>query len=133
MIILDTHVLLWMDCNDDALGLASRSLIETAWRKGRVGVSAISFWEVAQLAEKGRISLPVSPEIWRADWLESGLIEIPIDGRIAISSTQLDLPHRDPADRLITATAIQQQAQLITADQKILDWDHALSRQDARR
>jgi PIN domain nuclease of toxin-antitoxin system len=132
MIVLDTHVLLWMDGNNPALGTASRQIIETAWRQGQVAVSAISFWEVAQLAQRGRISLPLSLEIWRTDWLQAGLLEIPVDGRIALLSTQLDLPHRDPADRMIAATATQRHAQLLTADQKILGWENALPRQDAR-
>lgn len=132
MIVLDTHVLLWMDGNDEALGAASRQLIDTAWQQGQVAVSAITFWEVAQLAQRGRISLPLSIEIWRADWLQAGLLEIPVDGRITLHSTQLDLPYRDPADRMIVATATQRHAQLLTADQKILGWGNSLPRQDAR-
>ena len=130
--ILDTHTLLWMDRNDPALGPEARRQIETAWRAGTVMVSAISFWEAAMLAERGRIVLPVPAERWRADWLQAGLVEIPLDGRIALLSCQLENFHRDPADRFIVATALDRNVPLMTADQKILEWDGRLGRVDAR-
>ena len=80
MIFLDTHALLWMDRNDASLGAQSRRLIEDAWRTDTVAVSAISFWEAAMLAQRGRIVLPVAVETWRADLLHAGIREIPIDG-----------------------------------------------------
>lgn len=132
MIVLDTHALLWMDRNDTSLGSQSRRLIEDAWRTDTVAVSAISFWEAAMLAQRGRIVLPVAVDIWRADLLQAGVREIPIDGRIALlATTFLDL-HRDPADRFIVATAMHLGAQLVTADSKILEWQADLTRQDAR-
>lgn len=132
MILLDTHSLIWMDQDNPALGAMSRRLIETAWREGRVAVSAISFWESAVLVQRARISLPVAVETWRSDLLEAGVKEIPLDGRTMVRSTQLQGLHGDPADRFIVATALQHSATLITADTKILDWDHECSRQDAR-
>ena len=131
--ILDTHTLLWLDRNDPALGPDAHRQIETAWRAGTVAVSAISFWEAALLAERGRIVLPVPAGRWRADWLQAGLVEIPLDGRIALLSCQLENFHRDPADRFIVATALDRNVPLMTADQKILDWDGKLDRLDARR
>lgn len=67
--ILDTHALLWMDRNDPALGLRARRQIEAEWRSGQLAVSAISFWEAAMLAERGRITLPMSAALWREDWI----------------------------------------------------------------
>ncbi len=130
--ILDTHTLLWMDRDDPVLGAQARRQIEIAWRAGAVAVSAISFWEVAMLAERGRVVLPVPVDRWRADWLQAGLVEIPLDGRIALLSCQLENFHRDPADRFIVATAIDRKAPIMTADQKILDWQGTLERLDAR-
>ncbi len=130
--ILDTHTLLWMDRDDPYLGPKARRRIETAWRTGTVAASAISFWEVAMLAERGRIVLPVPAERWRADWLQAGLIEIPLDGRIALLSCQLADFHRDPADRFVVATALDRNLPLVTADQKILEWPGKLDRLDAR-
>lgn len=132
MIILDTHALLWMDRNDASLGSQSRRLIEDAWRKDTVAVSAISFWEAAMLAQRGRIVLPVAVETWRADLLQAGIHEISINGRIALLATSFHDLHRDPADRFIAATAMHHGAILITADSKILGWQAGLSSQDAR-
>ena len=80
MILLDTHVLLWLDREDPALGASSREPIRTAWEKGSVAVCAISFWEVAMLAARGRIDLRQSPRVgegigcapvlWRSPWME---------------------------------------------------------------
>lgn len=132
MIVLDTHALLWMDRNDASLGSQSRRLIEDAWRTDTVAVSAISFWEVAMLAQRGRIVLPVTVETWRADLLQAGVREISINGRIAVLSTSFHDLHRDPADRFIVATAMQHGALLVTADSKILGWQAGLTRQDAK-
>lgn len=129
--ILDTHALLWMDRNDPALGQEARQEIDAAWRTGQLAVSAISFWEAAMLAERGRIVLPMPVTLWREDWIRAGLTEIPVDGRIALLATQLENLHRDPADRFIMATAIDRNATLMTADRLILEWPGSLSRMPA--
>lgn len=131
MIVLDTHALLWMDRNDQTLGPQTRDLIENTWRSDVVAVSAISFWETALLADRGRIVLPVPAEAWRLDLLQAGLREIAVDGRVALLATRLEGLHRDPADRFIVATSLQLGATLVTADRQILGWDGALPRQDA--
>jgi PIN domain nuclease of toxin-antitoxin system len=131
-VILDTHVLLWLDRNDAAIGPQTRSKVEIAWRAGALAVSAITFWEAAMLAERGRITLPVTPERWRMDWLDAGLTEIPIDGHVALLACRLDDFHRDPADRFIVATALDRDAPLLTADRLILDWRGKLPRLDPR-
>lgn len=132
MIVLDTHALPWMDRDDPALGPAARCLIEDAWRAGQVGVSAISVWESAMLAQRGRIVLPLPVTEWRSELLQAGVREIALDGRSAVLATQLENMHRDPADRFIIATSLQHQATLITADENVLAWPSELLRQDAR-
>jgi len=133
VIVLDTHVLIWMDADDAALGPQARARIEQAWRAGEVAVSAISFWECAMLAEKGRIVLPLAVEGWRAGLLSAGLLEIPLDGRIALAAAGFADLHRDPADRFIAASAAVRSAALVTADERLLGWNTALPRLDARR
>ncbi|MDZ7831948.1 MAG: type II toxin-antitoxin system VapC family toxin [Desulfobacterales bacterium] len=133
MIVLDTHTLLWMDRDDDALGKRSRSLIEQAWKNDVVAVSAITFWECALLEQRGRIQLPLEVEVWRADLLQAGVKEIVLDGRIALLASALEYFPRDPADRFIAATALHYDALLLTADKNILDWQSALLRQNARK
>lgn len=133
MIVLDTHVLLWMDRDDESLGPTARQLILDAWRTGAVAVSAISFWEVAMLSHKGRVALPVAPEVWRANLLQAGVMEVPVDGRMALLAVALSGLHKDPADRFIVATAMHHRATLLTADGLILEWPLELKREDARR
>ncbi len=131
MIVLDTHALLWMDRNDPMLGPQARAMIENTWRSDVVAVSAISFWETALLADRGRIVLPVPAEDWRIDLLQAGLREIAVDGRVALHATRLEGLHCDPADRFIVATSLQLGATLVTADKQILEWGGDLLRQDA--
>ncbi|HRQ59682.1 MAG TPA: type II toxin-antitoxin system VapC family toxin [Azoarcus taiwanensis] len=133
MIVLDTHVLLWMDADDAALGPQARARIGQAWSAGEVAVSAISFWECAMLVEKGRVVLPLAVEGWRAGLLSAGLLEIPLDGRIALAAAALADLHRDPVDRFIAASAGVRNATLVTADEKLLAWNGGLPRLDARR
>jgi PIN domain nuclease of toxin-antitoxin system len=131
VILLDTHVLLWLDREDPALGPSSRERISTAWGKGLVAVCAISFWEVAMLAARGRVELRQSLESWRGDWLRAGLEEIALDGALAVAAAALAEFHPDPADRFIAATAMGRAATLITADQAMLRWPGPLRCSDA--
>ena len=132
LLLLDTHVLLWLDRDDNQLGSVARSAISAAWDQGSVAVSAISFWEAAMLQARQRIALPISPQQWRSDWLGAGLQECCLDGAIALAAVSLDGFHQDPADRFISATALTLRAQLLTADVAILNWPGSLQRLDAR-
>ena len=95
-------------------------------------MSAISFWEMGMLQAKGRIIYPEDVGVWRREQLRQGLIEIPVDGEIGIRANTLADFHADPADRLIVATALQGH-DLVTADERILNWPGPLQRQDARQ
>ena len=130
MILLDTHVLLWLRAGDKRLGRSARREIDAAWHSADVCVSSISFWEVAMLRDRGRIRLTVEPGPWRRELLEQGVHEIPVDGRIGIRAVGLERFHADPADRLIVATALEGH-RLMTADERILGWNGRLNRFDA--
>ena len=132
LILLDTHVLIWLDQDDPALGPIVRHCITAALREKRVATSAISFWEVAMLVVKERITMEVPVATWRTDLLTLGLVEIPVDGEIGVSAVHLEHLHGDPADRIIMATALSREAVLITADRKLLEWPGQLERLDAR-
>ncbi len=82
---------------------------------------------------KERLEIYEPLAVWRLRVLESGLDEIPVSGDIAILATQLEDFHSDPADRIITATAIVTGHILLTANERILTWKGVLSRQDARQ
>lgn len=132
MMLLDTHVLVWLDEGSQRLGNQSLSSIDAALKDGELGVSVISFWEVAMLVNKGRLKIQMDLQLWRRSLLESGLQEIPLTGEVAIYSALVDDFHGDPADRMIVATAQHLNAELVTADEKILSWKHELLRMDAR-
>ena len=132
MIVLDTHALVWAAGDDRSLGRRSRSLIDRMWARGAVAVSALTFWEVAVLQDKQRLDLPLPAAEWRAQRLADGLVEIPVDGWIGVRAADLQGLPEDPADRMIVATALQQRAALVTADERLLAWKHTLERHDAR-
>ena len=127
MILLDTHVVLWMRLGDARLGPNARLEIDRAWQSGEVGVSAISFWEIALLKDKGRIRFPEDVSQWRREQLEQGVAEVAVNGAIAIRAVGLADFLADPADRLIVATALEGH-RLVTADERILGWTGPLSR-----
>ena len=130
LLLLDTNALLWMRRGDDRLGSVARREIERAWQSDELAVSAISFWEVAMLVDKGRIRLSDDVHTWRREHLEQGVVEIPVDGDIGIRAAGLTDFHADPADRLIVATALAGHS-LVTSDRRILEWSGSLNRLDA--
>jgi PIN domain nuclease of toxin-antitoxin system len=127
MILLDTHILVWLDQGNEKLNNTVRKQLDRALADDSLTVSAISFLELAMLQAKGRIQLP-SLKRWRIELLDMGLQEIPLDGACGIEATRLDAFHPDPADRLIVATAIRYDATLVTADHRILTWAGRLNR-----
>lgn len=133
MILLDTHTLVWLDEGNPRLGRESRKRIDEAFTSSRLAVSAISFWEVAMLTARKRLEIELPILDWRREIIADGVDEINVDGEIGISAVGLRGLHGDPADRIIIATATILDAELVTADQKILDWDGDLQRHDARR
>jgi PIN domain nuclease of toxin-antitoxin system len=133
VILLDTHVLVWYTKGLDTLGVRARQLADEALSRNELVVSAITFWEVERLIRRGRLDLMQSTTAWRQTLLDQGLIEMPIAGDVGIMAAALPDFHRDPADRFITATALHYSAQLVTADDRILDWTGTLLRHDARR
>ena len=101
MILLDTHVILWLRLDDPRLGKHALREIESAWQTGDVAMSAISFWELALLQAKGRIALAMDAALWRREQLRQGIVELPVDGEIGIRSVGLKSLHADPADRIV--------------------------------
>lgn len=133
MIVLDTHAAIWLADDNALLGRISRTMALAAREEGGLSISAVSFWEIAMLSVKGRLELRASPAELRRDLLSSGVVELPLTGDIALLAVELALPHGDPADRFIAATAILQEATLMTADKRLLGWRHRIARQNASR
>lgn len=99
----------------------------------KLAVSAITFWEVAMLNKKGRITLTEDPNIWRQQVFDLGIKEIEVTGEIGIKATELEDINKDPADRIVVATTLIHSRKLITADNDILQWAGFLDRHDARK
>jgi len=85
------------------------------------------------LVNKGRLKLDITPDIWRKELIDRGLIELAMDGNTAIKAADLREFHGDPADRIIVATALSTGSSLITADKKILAWNGLSQKINARR
>jgi PIN domain nuclease of toxin-antitoxin system len=133
MILLDTHVLVWLDEQGSRLGKSALQRIDEELGAGKLAVSAISFWEISMLIKKGRLEMRLELDVWRRELLENGLNEIALDGAIAIRAGSLKEFHGDPADRLIVATALQTSSILMTADKKILSWKDLSLKFDAQQ
>ena len=132
MILLDTHVLIWLDQDNPRLGPTSRTAIDEALAEDDLAVSAITFWEVAMLVAKQRLVIAIPLDQWRRDLIAGGIRELPLDGRVGLLAADLEL-HRDPADRFVAATATINEATLATADQRLLAWQANVERLDATR
>jgi PIN domain nuclease of toxin-antitoxin system len=121
-ILLDTHVLIWWLAGDPQLRPAQRRLLAKATADRPLLISDISLWEIATLHELGRIRLALPLR----DWLERAAAP-PLVQRCGISpavaAEVTALPstfHRDPADRIIVATAKVMGATLLTSDRRIV-------------
>lgn len=127
VIVVDTHVLIWAIQGDRRLGSAAARAIGESGREGRVGVSAITPWEIALLTERGRLRLDRDVAEWIDAVLElPGSRLLPIEPAIAVGSVRLPGAFTsDPVDRLIVATARHHGARLLTADRAILDYGAA--------
>ncbi len=132
MILVDTHVLVWLDQDNPRLGPRCRRAIDQGLTDDALAVSAISFWEVAMLVARQRLAIDLPLHRWRRDLIGGGIRELPIDGRAGLVAADLEL-HRDPADRLIAATATLNEATLATADQRLLTWPTTVEKLDASR
>jgi PIN domain nuclease of toxin-antitoxin system len=103
---------------------AARNAIERAAAAGALRIAAISLWEIALLAARGRIVLGKSVGLWLDEALaDPGPAIDPLSPRVAVEAWSLpEAFHRDPADRLIVATARVVNATLMTRDRRILDY-----------
>ena len=128
MILLDTHVLIWWVESHRRLGRQARQTVESAWKADELAVSSIIFWEMALMQGKARMVLPSPVDVMHGNLMRKGLIEIAVTGDIGIRAATLPDFHKDPADRLIVATALAGGHQLVTSDRKILDWSGPLRR-----
>lgn len=133
MIVIDTHIWVWYKA--DRARLSQSQLNILAQTEGPILVSAISMWELAHLLYRGRIETGKDPRQWIDDAVTLDRLEF-VDLTPPIVCDAMSLPgdfHKDPADRLIVATAGVLDAPLLTADGAILRYPHVqtVGRSDA--
>jgi PIN domain nuclease of toxin-antitoxin system len=120
MLLVDTHVVVWLALEPARISKKARAAIEEARRSAQgLGISDMSLLEIAVIESKGRIKLNASLETFLSE-VEARFVVLPITGRVCVRA--LGLPARypkDPADRIIGATALVEGVPLITADTDI--------------
>jgi PIN domain nuclease of toxin-antitoxin system len=117
VIVADTHALIWWATNSPELSGAARA----AMRHNVIAVAAITFWEIALLSFRRRIAIGEDVvQLWMQELLELPAVTmLPLTPQLAVAAARLPDTIRDPADRLIVATAYQHQVPLVTKDGRI--------------
>ena len=125
-ILLDTCALIWLANNDRLNDAAEAALQQMAAVAGGVLVSPISAWEVGQLVSKGRVRLAADPLQWFQGAVDRGLTLAPMPAAVLVASSFLpDARLRDPADRILAATARFFDYRLMTRDRPLLTFAKA--------
>ena len=126
MIVLDTHTLVWWVSGDPLLSKRARTAIECEQPDGDIVVSSISAWEIAMLVERGRLVLSMDVGSWLSTVAQIDAVHfLPVDVEVATKSVNLPGDfHKDPADRMIVATARKLAVPLVTKDDKIRAYAH---------
>jgi PIN domain nuclease of toxin-antitoxin system len=116
--LLDTHIWLWSLLEPDKIRSDVAAILQDS--DNDLFISPITLWEIMILAERGRIELHPTPVEWIGEALKKSPVqEATLSHAIAVKSRQIELPHQDPADRFIAATAWEYGMILITADQRL--------------
>lgn len=126
-LLLDTHAAIWA-AEDQPIAAAAKDVIDDAYRTGRsIFVSAITAWEIGLLVSRNRLGLSTTPERWFQRLLAVDGVQLAeLSPAILIASSFLPGdPPRDPADRIILATARDLGAALITRDRLLLKYGEA--------
>jgi len=125
VILIDTHIWLWWVHGDARLTVAQRNVLANH-RDSGIGVSVISCWEAAKLAQHRRVDYPLPIDEWMEKALRyPGVRLVSLTPRISVESTRLPGDfHRDPADQMIVATARTLECPLVTSDEQILRYPH---------
>ncbi|NJN95808.1 MAG: type II toxin-antitoxin system VapC family toxin [Anaerolineales bacterium] len=121
MIVLDTHVIIWDALAPERLSEPARAAIAQANQGDGLIICDISVWEIAMLLQKGRVQVQTDPLTFINLVLQANKVRVqPITPHIATLATQFPAQiNQDPADRLIAATALAENATLVTADRNL--------------
>ena len=120
MILVDTHVVVWLAFEQNQISRKARAAIDDARKLGDgLAISDITLLELATLASKGRIHLGISLESFLQE-VETRFVVFPITGRACARAMAFPAAYpKDPSDRIIGATALVEGLSLITADREI--------------
>ncbi|MDD2236310.1 MAG: type II toxin-antitoxin system VapC family toxin [Kiritimatiellae bacterium] len=123
-LMLDTCGLIWLANGGGALSRKALTAIQDA---DLVYVSAVSAMEIGCKASLGKLALRMNAAQWYQTVLEvHDLIEIPLEGQVAIRAAFLPQHHRDPADRIIIATALERKLSVVTHDRRFASYGVSL-------
>ena len=118
-VLLDTHIWIWSLLDPERLSGRVRSILSDP--DTEIRLSPISTWELLLLIEKGRVEVEGDGEEWVSEALRRApLLEAPLTHEVALESRRIALPHADPADRFLCATARVYDLSLVTADERLL-------------
>ena len=118
--LLDTHILLWSLIEPSCLSEDVAEELDNPAHE--MWLSPITTWEIFILSEKGRIQLDAPPVSWMKNVLSTlPFQEATLNHEVAMQSRDVRLPHQDPADRFIAASAIVYGLTLVTADRNLID------------
>ncbi|MBV8062143.1 MAG: type II toxin-antitoxin system VapC family toxin [Nevskia sp.] len=120
ILLLDTHLLLWVSIQPERLPAKACKLLESA--DNRLVFSAVSLWEIAIKRGQGRDDFRVDPRVLRRNLLDNGYGELAISSAHAIATESLPPLHRDPFDRMLLAQAQVEGITLLTADAQVAQY-----------
>jgi len=117
-LLLDTHIWIWSVSEPERVSRRVARAIEDA--RNELWVSPVSTWEIVLLSDKGRLKLRNGVEVWiQESAAQFPLREAPLTNEIALATRSIHLPHHDPGDRLLAATALTYGLTLVTADRHL--------------
>jgi PIN domain nuclease of toxin-antitoxin system len=118
-LLLDTHIWVWSLLEPERLTERVRAALTAS--DNELWLSPISTWEAMHLVERGRIESPDAPGRTVERWLAAVPVrEAPLTHQVALATSGIVLPHQDPADRFLVATARLFDLTLVTADARLL-------------
>jgi PIN domain nuclease of toxin-antitoxin system len=119
VILLDTHALLWWALDPEQLSEKARSLCLEMEKRGGFA-SSISVWELGIKVARGKLELGIGIEDFVRRLEKTGTVElVPVDTTLWLASLALPWDHRNPADRVIVATALRLGVPILTKDQML--------------